>query len=345
MSCKTTALLAAYLDESHDTEGVLAVIRDKYPKSISTYITQIRKECMTLNKPCDSYLTDFAALTSTVRGWKSKANAAETAVLAKALQALQQFDTAPLQQKYNIIRSLRTKNHTGHAATDELLGKLTILPAYIADLKIDLAERTALQLRSSAALVTKSADSLSIDATQFLTRVRSTVVSKKANPFDLACALSCLTGRRMVELFAVGSFQEVKKEPYACIFSGQAKKQVGDSLPYKIPLLAPLVDIQSGLNRLRISKPSDELTNPEINLRYSSSCNAAARRLFGAGRKFHNCRAAYGVVAFHTCVPHTLSLNLWLCKVLGHATLTNSLNYSSIHVTNVSEADKRPFTF
>lgn len=344
MSCKTTSLLAAYLDDSKDVAGVLELIRDKYPKSLSTYITQVKKEWLTLNKTSASYAGEFLAMTNKVRAWKAKASASEAKTLETALQKLQTFDAMNMQDKYNIQRSLRSHNFTGHAATDDLLSHVQILPQFVADLKIDMAERVAIQQKAAESLVNKSSDAMTVQASKLLARVHSILESKKSNTFDLACALSVVTGRRMVEIFKTGTFTAIADQPYATIFDGQAKKQFKID-GFKIPLLCTFDLLDAALNRLRITKNTDDLNNSEVNLRYSSSCNAGARRMFGSTRTFHCCRSVYGVLSFHAAMPHTLSLNLWLSKILGHASLTNSLNYSSIHITDLEDKDKHSFSF
>lgn len=344
MSCKTTCLLAAYLEDSKDTIGVLTLVRERYSKSISTYLTQIRKQWLTLNKTSGTYPAEFQAAIATVKNWQLKASTAETTTLDEALQQLHAFDNMNMQDKYNTQRSLKSHNFSGHAATDDLISKLNILPNYVSELRIDVSERLAIQKRSAEALETKSGDAMNVEASRLLTRLRLVLQSKKSNAFDTACALSCVTGRRMVELFRTGTFTAIKNEKYACMFEGQAKKLIAHA-GYKIPLLVEFDLVNDALIRLRVSKSTEDLNNSEVNLRYSSSCNAAARRLFGELRTFHSCRAVYAVISFHVALPHTYSLNLWLSKVLGHASLGNSLNYSSIHVTGLDDADKRPFSF
>ncbi len=344
MSCKTTALLAAYLEDSKDTQGVLELIRHKYPRSISTYITQIKREWLSLNKTCESYSKDYNDLVSTVRGWKAKASSGESKTLEVALTKLQEFNTMSMQQKYSLQRSLKSRNYTTHAAVDDLLQKLVILPQFIADLKIDVGERVAIQQRSAEALNDKSAASMTIEGSALLQRLSVILTSKKSNIFDVACALSCATGRRMIEVFKVGQFEPIPGQPRTCIFSGQAKKQF-ENAGYKIPLLFNLSVLQPALTRLRISKSTEDMSNSEVNLKFSSSCNAAARRLFGDGRTYHSCRAVYGVLSYHIAMPHSYSLNLWLSKVLGHVSMVNSLNYSSIHVEKLDEKDKHAFNF
>jgi hypothetical protein len=344
MSCKTTALLASYLQDSKDTAGVMALIRDKYPRSLSTYLTQIKKQWLTLNITSDTYASEYQSALATTRSWKSKAPASEAKTLDMAIEKLQEFNAMNMQEKYTVQRSLKSRNFTGHAPADDLISKLDILPDYISELRIDGTERMAIQQKTAHALIAKSSDAMRVEASKLLTRLRLVLQSKKSNPFDCACALSCVTGRRMVEIFRTGVFTPVKNEPYACIFEGQAKKQFAYE-GYKIPLLVEFDLMNDALNRLRVSKNTEDLNNSEVNLRYSSSCNTAARRLFGEARTFHTCRAVYGVLSFHTAMPHTYSLNMWLSKILGHASLGNSLNYSSIHVEHLDESDKHAFHF
>lgn len=343
MSCKTTALLAAYIDDCGDVEGVLELIRTKYPRSISTYMTQIRKELMSLNKPSPAYAGEFRDLRAEVRAWKAKARGPEADTYEKALRRLEEFDDMILQDKYDVQRNLKNHQFTGSAVVDDLLSRLTILPKHVSDLRVEPAEKAALQKKASDALMRKSSDAMHVDAAKLLERVGRTLRDLRANPFDLACALSCVTGRRMIEIFNSASLAPVEGCERACVFEGQAKKRVSTS--YRIPLLADFRVVSDALARLRVSKNTQEMSNSEVNLKYSSSCNAAARRLFGESRTFHACRAVYGVTSFHAFMPHKLSLNLWLSKVLGHSCLSNSLNYSSIHVTDVPAMGDAGFSF
>jgi hypothetical protein len=45
----TTDTLASYLADTHDAKGVVEFIREKWPKSLSSYINQTKKQWMTLD--------------------------------------------------------------------------------------------------------------------------------------------------------------------------------------------------------------------------------------------------------------------------------------------------------
>ncbi len=346
MSCKTTAVLAAYLEHSKDAPAMLALLRDKYPRSLSTYLTLIRKDWLTLNTVGPDYEKDMAKVR---RGLQERRAAATTRTeqraLAQALIRLDEFDGLDTAQRYAVQRGLRQQGYTNHAPTDEALTGVRLLPDYVADLRMNTTERLEVQRRSQESLEKKSGDAFEVAASAKIRQSVALLQDPRSNAFDLACALSFVTGRRMVEIFRTGSFDPVAGDDRAAVFSGQAKKRDSEDAPYKIPLLAELADVNAGLARLRTMKNTEDMTNSDVNLRYSTSCNSAARRFFGPGRKFHDMRMAYGVVSFHAAMPHTYSINLWLSKALGHQGIGNSLNYSCVHVVGLDDAHKMKFTF
>ncbi|KAG5179763.1 hypothetical protein JKP88DRAFT_325797 [Tribonema minus] len=147
--------------------------------------------------------------------------------------------------------------------------------------------------------------------------------------------------RRMVEIFSAGSFETVEGEGRTLAFSGQVKKRFGsDDTTNFIPTLAPASLMLDAINRLRAEKQSDGLSNRDINLKWSNSCQSAARRLLGDGGHFHELRAMYAVIAYNVTLPHSYSLNAFVSRVLGHAGLGNCLHYTCINVTNVGAAHK-----
>jgi hypothetical protein len=46
---KTTDILASYLADTNDAAGVVSFIRENWPKSLSSYISQTKKQWMTLD--------------------------------------------------------------------------------------------------------------------------------------------------------------------------------------------------------------------------------------------------------------------------------------------------------
>jgi integrase len=132
---------------------------------------------------------------------------------------------------------------------------------------------------------------------------------------------------------------------HAVMFRGQAKRgDVAEPAEYEIPVLAPPDLINTALARLRTAKDCSALTNREVNLRYSNSCNSAARRLLGPDHHFHSLRGIYAVVCYNACLPHKYSTNAFVSKVLGHTGLGSSLHYSAIHVEGMKKRHKFVWT-
>jgi hypothetical protein len=343
MSCKTTSLLAAYLEETRDTKGILALLKEKWPNSASSYISLIKKDWITLGKTGPHYRSDLNAVVAFANS-KLRTNRQNPDLFSKysnAIVKLREFDSSALESKNYVLSTLKTKSFTGASDVDSELSKVRIFPEYISELKLTKQERDAARTRSDAALEQKSRRASSVDALRLITHCREIIANSRSNPFELATALSLLTGRRMIEIFKTGEFERIKGEDRACTFSGQAKKREGSS--YAIPLLDNYDSILKGITRLRIVKCTDGLTNPEVNLRYSSSCNTASRKVLGGNFKFHDARMFYGVLTYHTCMPHTFSLNYWIYKTLGHSHLNTSINYSAVQITNVDESLKQVF--
>lgn len=328
---QTTSLLAAYLDSSEDTDGVLNLLRDKYANSINTYISHIRREWLTLNKPGPLYEEQMGKLI--VKAGNNQA----------VLRKLKAFHLSDMTEKNKIQQKLKVESFTNNPEFDDALSKIEILPEFMKQLRITNAERCLLQQKSETALNKKGSNVFHVNAAEMVSKCIALLENNKSNIFDLAVALSLLTGRRMIEIFKIGEFNVVDGNGYSALFSGQAKKRTEES--YKIPLLAPLSLIQKALLKLRVTKNTDDLTNAEVNLRFSTSCNSAARRVIGFKHHFHDARAIYGVITYNSTMPHSYSLNFFVSKVLGHSNMQQSLNYACLHVDNITDELKHDFKF
>ena len=339
----TSDTLAAYLAETNDAVGVVAFIRDKWPKSLGSYVSQTKKQWITLNVISEAYAAQFLAAVATVDRMIAVAKSAEKEALRAARKKLFAFNDATLTEKHTVQRHLRSAQYSGHATVDDLMSAFTIFPAYINDLKVNDTERAAMQKQATTALEAKSIQSIPVQASALISKCRATLKDTRANPFDIAAAIGLLTGRRTIEIFKTATFEIVCD--HAVSFTGQAKKNaVSEPSSYEIPVLAPPDLINTALARLRTRKDCTELTNREVNLRYANSANAAARRLLGLDRHFHDMRGIYAVVAYNCCLPHRLSLNAFVAKVLGHAGLNASLHYCCIHVEGLKKRHKLVWT-
>jgi len=95
---------------------------------------------------------------------------------------------------------------------------------------------------------------------------------------DVAVGLAFLTGRRSIEILALGSF-EVKDKSHV-LFKGQAKKRDKDIKGYTIPVLCDSQLVVNGLKRLNGLKNFDNLTNEQIHNSTSASLNKAVKKYF-----------------------------------------------------------------
>lgn len=349
MACTTTDLLAEYLDKSEDGAGVVAVIREKWPKSITVYVSHVRKAWMARGRHDAGYDSAFSALLNRVAALKAAATTKkEKAVFAAATKKLQEFHGMSLQAQCCIQRQLKSQAFTESSQVDAMLSTLRLLPPFMDQVRVSDQERLSAAAKARTALLQKSSAAFTIQASQLLQRVRATLGNASANAFDLAFALGIATGRRMVEIFKTAELMPPRHSPkneYAACFRGQVKKGAADkSEDYDIPLLAPRPLVLSALTRLRICKPASHMTNSEVNKRWSTSCNEATRRVLGEKRRFHDTRMIYGSLSFNAALPHSHSLNAWLKAVLGHANLNNSLNYSAVHIAALEQQDCHPFT-
>ena len=336
---KTTDTLAAYLADTHDAAGVVDFIRQQWPKSLSSYVSQVKKQWMTLDVVNDGYNAQYTAALASIDTAIAQAKSEERDRLCAARAKLIDFNGMNLADKNTVQRLIRSTQYAGHAMVDDVIMGFKIFPAYIDDLKLSEAERATLQKQSTAALEAKSIESITVQASELISKCKATLKDARANPFDLAVALGLLTGRRCIEIFKTAQFTAVNE--HAVLFRGQAKKgEVAEPAQYETPVLAPPELINTSLNRLRGAKDCTGLTNREVNLRYSNSCNAAARRLLGPDNHFHSLRGIYAVVCYNACLPHKYSMNAFVSRVLGHSSLGSSLHYSAIHVEGLKKRHK-----
>jgi Telomere resolvase len=176
------------------------------------------------------------------------------------------FNGLNLADKNTVQRRLRATQFSGHAIVDDLITSFDIFPAYINDLKVSDTERTALQKAATASLEAKSVQSITVQASDLISKCKATLRDARANPFDVAAALGVLTGRRCIEILKTAHFTPLND--HAVLFSGQAKKgDIADPVAYQIPLLAPHDLINTALARLRAAKDCSAISNRDVNLR------------------------------------------------------------------------------
>jgi integrase len=294
---------------------------------------------MTLNVINEGYAAQYAAAIEAVDSAISQTKTREKEVLRSARAKLVAFNNMNLADKHTVQRRLRATQYSGHALVDDRISSFTTFPAYMDDLRVSVNERTALQKQAAAALTAKSVHSITVQASELISKCKATLKDTRANPFDIAAALGLVTGRRAIEIFKSAAFTTVTE--HTVMFSGQAKKgDVAEAVTYEIPVLAAPELINTALTRLRAATDCSAISNRDVNLKYANSANAAARRLLGKEHHFHSLRGIYAVIAHNCCLPHRYSLNAFVAKVLGHASLGSSLHYCCIHVEKLKKKHK-----
>lgn len=327
-------VLACYLEDTHDASGTVGFIREQWPRSLAPYVSAVKKQWLTFDRHHELYPEDAETATA-----KAQTLLEEDSRSSKAVDALLAFTDLSLADKVKAQRKAKAYKFSGDARVDDLVSAIRVLPDYMKDFRLNEQEKLSVKSRAKLALEKKACTTWTVNAGKLLDDARATIESDISHPFDLAAAVSVLTGRRMVEVFKMGCFEKVAKNNRAALFSGQAKSD-GDTSAYVIPLLCEFSTLAKGLDRLRRMKPSEDLTNAEVNARWSGRCNAAARRLLGEGRRFHDLREAYAVITFNLSLPHAWSLNFWVSRMLGHSDMSNSLHYTCLSVEGVREEDR-----
>lgn len=324
-----TSLLANYLEDTHDTASVLETIHKKWPKSIPSYISAVRREWLT------NVATPHADFDESLEAVRVSFKVKRTADAR-----VDEFKDADVKRKLEIQKKIRGAygSFTGDADLDLALSKIEVLPDYIRKLRLTEQERQETRTRSKAALEQKNAK-VKVVHYDLVRKAEGILDDANANAFDIAVAIGLVTGRRAVEILKTGKF--TMRTADECTFSGQVKKGSVPAAPYRIPLLTTFARVQKAVARLRKQKPCDDLSNAEVNAKYANSLSTAVKRFFNEPYRFHDLRSAYAVICFHTITNPCFTLNYFASKVLGHSDLGESLHYNAWRVEGVPDNKKR----
>jgi prophage antirepressor-like protein len=129
---------------------------------------------------------------------------------------------------------------------------------------------------------------------KFLMEMQSILLNERANIFDVMCALEMVSGLGMIELMK-GSVEAINE--CTMVFSGEVrqwKKDGPNKHRYTVHLLTVFRLFEKNMKRFQQSKQSVNMTNKQLNLRFSSSVNTAAKRLLkDQNATFHCFREIY----------------------------------------------------
>jgi hypothetical protein len=187
--------LAAFMAEKQDAGAVLVFLRDKYPKSISCYLSEVKRELMLLNVLHPNYTELYAQALSRVNVLIAKAKGVERDKLLLAQEKLKAFGDMSVTCKNAVQRKLCTSSYSGNDTVDDEIRAINVLPEYVSNLKLTCKERAVMKKQATKALESKSSESITVQGSVLIDQCIKTLNNARANAYDLAAALALLTGR------------------------------------------------------------------------------------------------------------------------------------------------------
>lgn len=317
---------AQLLYETKDAKPVLDNLRAKY--ALSSFPSQMSRVKVEWCKFGERHEKFFSMIDQVYQA----ACSSENGCSKKAVKELKQYIRDDMIEQMKKCRAAKAPGgFTGNPKIDELITKVPLLPDYMKEYRLTDIDKSSSSELAKKSLETRSLDCVEIPDADAL--VESCFQKIKANtecPFVLAACISLVSGRRSIEILKCGAFSEATeaRAPYACFFTGAAKKKVVCEDRCEIPLLIKYKYLRLALRRVREKIPCENLTNAQINSRWSHKLGDAAKIVTGNMKlRFHDLRGLYGMISFQM-FNNNCSLNIWLKKALMHESLDTSIFYS-----------------
>jgi hypothetical protein len=118
---QSTDTLAAYLADTHDAAGVVSFIRQQWPKSLSSYVSNVKKQWMTLDVVNEGYNLQYTAALARVDTAIAQAKSEDRDKLRAARIKLVQFHGMNLADKNTTQRLIRSTQYSGDAGVDDMI--------------------------------------------------------------------------------------------------------------------------------------------------------------------------------------------------------------------------------
>lgn len=244
------------------------------------------------------------------------------------------FGKLDLPGKWSARRAIHSRkvSFTGLADIDDLLRKVRLLPAYVSRLELTPEEKSIPRIKRRESLEVKCRRELTVHASDLIDTMESIIRYARPNYFELACALSFVSGRGLAELAGKYDFSPSTRGPY------EAEVKMGTWT--RLLLLCEYDHFIEGLKRLRGMKDTCSLTAAQINQRYSKSANIAARKLLpadGDRRVFGDLKVLHAAISYRVFKGHDLDLVGWVGVVVGHLSPTLQRKSSVIRVEGIED--------
>lgn len=203
------------------------------------------------------------------------------------------------------------------------------LPEEVMKLKLKRKEYFAIKKKQADALEEKLDHQVIIkNHEQFKKEILAGL--KMKSYAQLFPALLLATGRRTIEVLKTGRFTKLKDE---VVFRGAVKSSTYKG--FKIPLLAPVKDVQKALRRLRNVVPEikeDDMTNKDVQAYLSKRNRTIFKNLsekYGIELTPHMMRSIYVAMTYPE-YGGDKTINGFASKVLCHSDNITNLHYVSI---------------
>jgi hypothetical protein len=252
---------------------------------------------------------------------------------ARRIKEFKDFTSCDLKRQYRMQKQCRLGGAVfSHAADGDRLKAMSLVPDYFDRIRLPEAEAKAYYASQRSVLVDACQNVIRVEQGDDIVQWARKVLSDAGNEHvcDVAVALAICTGRRMVEILHMGSFEADTGNTMK--FSGKAKAGLlgGETKVYRIPVLARSAVIVEAVNSLRSRVGIRDAR--QVNTTWCRKFNDATRSRVHPDMTFRDLRALYANMSFEICRPHTYSINAWVQSVLCHEGLTMSLHYTKLQV-------------
>ncbi|CAM9200100.1 unnamed protein product [Pylaiella littoralis] len=316
---------AELLYRSKDPKTVLDNLREKY--ALSSFPSQMSRVKVEWCRFGDRHERFSGSMETVYR----QACSPDSGCSKHAKRELKHYRRDDLVLQLKKRRSARSSSgFSGDENIDKMVAKIPLLPDYMKEYRLSVADKTGASNLARKSLEARSMECIDIrDADALLKRCTRRIKQNSDDPFILAACLSVVSGRRSIEILKSGRFAECgARGPMSCLFSGAAKKKVMCDDCREIPLLIKYKYLKPAVKRVREEIPCGNLTNTQINSRYSHKLGDAAKIITDdLSVRFHDLRCIYGMIS-HQVFENNCSINIWLKHALMHETLDTSVFYS-----------------
>ena len=343
---QTVSECAKWLEEHENPGEVLEVLRSLHPGSLSKNVGRVRMEWIQTYGPSHNNGAVRSDLRRVLKVIKREASVAKRTrgqnkyfkQLKRAGDRVVAFSKLDLPGKWsarNAIHS-RKESFAGLVEIDELLRRVHLLPPYVSRLELTREEKSLPRIKRREALEAKCEHGFTVKASGLIDTMESIIRYPRANYFELACALSFVSGRGVPELLGSAQFlpcEESKR--VACVHS---------SIAARIPILCEYGDFIEGIERLRGMKDTSRLTAAEINQRYSKSANVSARKLLvngGDRHTFSDFKVMHAAISYELFQGHGLDFEGWVKVACGQCSPALQRKSSTVTVEGFEDRHYR----